>query len=454
MHTNIKNYIEIRKIQNDNGIVGLYQQNNSYIIYRLANRGAVSNFVAEYELINDNQSTTMPMDIEHGNKILDRIAQGESFSDAFIFYKHKTSTFHMPESHSKLEDQYTSTGIKFWRHQEQMINYRDGNPNSVVSTHVSPEGACNLRCPYCSVTYRDTHSSIPLHIIQDYVTKLKTRGLKAVILTGGGEPTAYKQFNELVRWLNDEQLEIALVTNGSKQIWKRIDPDVCNMFTWIRVSINIYRGWESNIALPIEKINTDKTTIGCSMVWTVANEINADNLWRKQDPLELLRKVAAVADQCGARYIRMLPNCLLKQENLLQQHAILQELLSTIKDPRFFHQIKQHRRPTSSVCHQSYFRPYLSEEIHKGTGLPGTVYPCDSVVLNNSREFYAEEYQLCHASDILDYLDRKIKPGFAPNTHCEGCVHTNNIDMLDHWVNKNEDSFKDFPIPLVHENFI
>ena len=71
------------------------------------------------------------------------------------------------------EHKYTSTGIKFWRHPEQMNNYKEGNPNTVISTHISPEGACNLTCAYCSVTYRDTHSRIEMDVIKDYVTKLQ-----------------------------------------------------------------------------------------------------------------------------------------------------------------------------------------------------------------------------------------------------------------------------------------
>ena len=60
------------------------------------------------------------------------------------------------------------------------------------------------------------------------------------------------------------------------------------------------------------------------------------------------------------------------------------------------------------MCHQSYFRPYLSEEPFHETGIPGTVYPCDSVVLNSSVTHFAQKYQLCGASDILDYIDKII----------------------------------------------
>ena len=110
------------------------------------------------------------------------------------------------------EHKYTSTGIKWWRHSSQMFEYKNGGSNTVVSTHISPEGACNLKCPYCSVTYRDVHERIDLDVIKQYVKDLKTKGLKAVILTGGGEPTGYKYFNELVRFIHEEEnLKVALI---------------------------------------------------------------------------------------------------------------------------------------------------------------------------------------------------------------------------------------------------
>lgn len=55
--------------------------------------------------------------------------------------------------------------------------------------------------------------------------------------------TAYKHFNDLVRWLKSQELSVALITNGSEQYWKRIDEDVCKMFSWVRVSINVFKDW-------------------------------------------------------------------------------------------------------------------------------------------------------------------------------------------------------------------
>ncbi len=343
---------------------------------------------------------------------------------------------------SEQEHKYTSTGIKFWRHPEQMNQYKSGGNNTIISTHISPEGACNLNCPYCSVTHRVTHNRIAFDVIQDYVIKLKTRGLKAVILTGGGEPTAYQNINELVQWLNNDQgLSVALITNGT--LTDRIKPQTWQCFSWIRVSINIFPGWEEKIYLPLDLV-PETTVIGCSSVYTADHESQEDTL----DRVDMLQRIARVADNCRAQYIRLLPNCLLEQDDLIAQHSNLSKTLEQVNDPRFFHQYKVHGEPHSSICHQSYFRPYLSEV----NG--GTVYPCDSVVLNNGIAYFAEQYQLCKAADVLEYLDHRIKAGFDPHQHCKGCVFTDNINMLDDYINGKIEEFDRFQAPLLHEEFV
>lgn len=342
---------------------------------------------------------------------------------------------------SDMEHKFTSTGIKFWRHTEQMMAYRNGEPNTVISTHISPEGACNLKCEYCSVTYRDTHSRISMEVIQDYVTKLKTRGLKAAILTGGGEPTLYKKFNELVQWLKyDQGLSVALITNGTNT--HRVEPKTWEAFSWVRVSINLIPDWEKKIVLPHHLLNKD-CVVGSSMVVTTKTVKELED-----------GRISALADRLNAKYVRILPNCLLEQAPLIGMHINLDEMFQKLNDPRFFHQHKLHAAPQCGTCHQSYFRPYLSEEPYHKTGKPGAVYPCDSVVLNNAVMKFVHKYQICAAEDILDYLDRKIQHSFDPRKDCTGCVFTKNVNMLDDWVNKGEQQFDKYPTPLKHEEFV
>lgn len=335
------------------------------------------------------------------------------------------------------EHKYTSTGVKFWRHQQAMESYRAGLGRSVISTHISPEGACNLKCPYCSVTYRDTHQRIALPVIQKYVLDLKSRGLKAVILTGGGEPTIYKHFSELVLWLKAQGLSVALITNGTQG--HRVSAAAWACFIWVRVSLNVFEDWEHKIRIPTEFLSPD-CTVGCSMVYTPEHR------------LDVLKKASAVATANKAQYVRVLPNCLLEQPQLIAQHEALDRDFREIGDTRFFQQHKLHGAPACDTCHQSYFRPYLSEVVSTESGEPGTVYPCDSVVLNGQAMHFPEKFQLCPASRVLEYMDGAIRAKFDPRINCTGCVFTKNVETLGKFKETGEGQFINEPIP--HEEFV
>jgi hypothetical protein len=442
--------IEEIKLNDNIGCVEIHKSDDHYVIFRKNNRNKIVNKVDHIQLFDENNNCKL---VKITSQILEtiksRMIKTENYSSAFVFFENEfepTDDKYTRQTKSTEEHVYTSTGIKFWRHQTQMLNYKSGNPNTVISTHISPEGSCNLKCPYCSVTYRNNKNRISLDVIYDYVTKLKSRGLKSVILTGGGEPTVYKQFNELVRWIKDQNLSVALISNGTNA--DRVDDDVWKLFSWIRISVNLFNGWEDKITIPIELLD-DKCVVGLSHVFTVEHEQVIGG-----PVVDHFNKISSLADRLRAQYIRILPNCLLEQDVLINVHRGLDKLFLELKDCRFFHQYKFHSPPTSRICHQSYFRPYLSEEIYEPTGEPGTVYPCDSVVLNRSATHFDSKYQLCSAENILDYIDRKINHKFTPCNDCSGCVFTDNVDMISEFVDGKLDRFDQYSKPMIHEEFV
>ena len=450
MKIKIKDLTVLKKIRINGGTMSINRhKDDRLVIRRYAERGNVNNFITCYEKIsNDGSSKLLPFTLDIAETVLERIKKGVPYSSVYMFYDGDYFD-EIDQEKTEMEHKYTSTGIKFWRHQEQMFAFKEDRPNSVVSTHISPEGACNLKCPYCSVTYRDTHSRIDLDVIKKYVTDLQTIGLKAVILTGGGEPTAYPHFNELVKWLKYERgLSVALITNGT--LTKRVEPDAWRAFSWVRVSINIFDGWEEKISLPVEHIS-EECVVGASMVYTSEHENVTDE---DMDRSVMFAKVAKIADRINAKYVSVLPNCLLEQRDLFAMHKSLDKTLQNFNDERFFHQHKIHGAPKNKVCSQAYFRPYLSEEVHTESGKVGAVYPCDSVVLNNSYAFFASEYQICHASDILKFFNREIELKFDARERCDGCVFTDSVNMLNDWKNGKINKFDIYKKPLKHEEFV
>lgn len=307
-------------------------------------------------------------------------------------------------------DRYTSTGLKFWLHLPQMESYRNGTGRTVISTHVSPIAACNLKCSYCSVHKRPLKQLLPAETIYEYIEALQHRGLRAAIITGGGEPLLYPHINELISFLSAHELKIGLITNGTQ--WGKLNDDSCLRLAWARVSINSFPGCREKIVLPRWRFGAS-CTAGMSLV---CDGNNAD----------LLLKLAKwLADAYRPTYVRVLGNCLLTPGQSAAEYEKIEAAVERLADRRFFVQRKVARAPHCDTCHQSYFRPYLHES--------GYVYPCDSVCLNNAAGEFRPLYALCKASEIADYLDGKIAARFDPHRDCPGCVFTGNVEMLGKW---------------------
>ena len=320
---------------------------------------------------------------------------------------------------SKVLNNFTSTGKKFWCWPKQMKDYRLGKPDTIISTHVSPEGSCNLNCSYCSVSNRTKWGRIPLPVIKAYIETLMKHGLKAVIITGGGEPLLYPYIDELMFFLKNRRLKVGLITNGTMS--RCLTDYSWGKFSWVRVSLSVFDDWEKRVAIPTKALAED-CVVGCSFVWT-------------DEEKETFDKVSRVARRINAQYIRLLPNCLQSDKDLESAHERLGEVTRQLrrKDKRYFHQWKSHRVPDEKVCHQSYFRPYLSEEPFWKNDLSGSVYPCDSVVLNDAAAKFRKKYQICYALNIEKFLARKVKPHFDPKEDCKGCVFTDTVEMLGEW---------------------
>src|SRR5262245_47390649 len=113
---------------------------------------------------------------------------------------------------TELIDEFTSTGRKFWNHPEALKALKDGKPRPIVS-HIMPTDTCQHTCSFCSVQTRDGNS-LRMEEITGYVAQLLPLGLKAIIISGGGNPILYKQFDEMVDYLYSNGLKIGLITNG------------------------------------------------------------------------------------------------------------------------------------------------------------------------------------------------------------------------------------------------
>ena len=86
-----------------------------------------------------------------------------------------------------------------------------------LSINLDLTTACNYKCDHCIdwdiLNQPQKHEEQEL---LDSIARMAERGLRSVILIGGGEPTLYPTFPQFVQFLKERGLQVSVVSNGSR----------------------------------------------------------------------------------------------------------------------------------------------------------------------------------------------------------------------------------------------
>lgn len=385
---------------------------------------------------------------------------------------------------------FTSTGSKFFNHPEALEGLRNGSPKPVVS-HIMLTDICQHSCAFCSVQTREGNS-LTQEQITGYIEQLIPLGLKAVILSGGGNPILYKEkritrdkkpwdFNDAVDYLHSKGLEIGVITNGmplenytewiqgnggsnfatTRKSWKNVRPDTLDKLTWVRISMSGLDHKEQKVFVP--DIDKTKTTLGFSYVYHDIYEVPEEPNHGKvstQDDLNNFggRSVAThlaedrystIKDQIAdivrlhsPEYVRLLPNCL-EPEKISARCEALRKMAQEIDPTKVFVQFKPPEAP--KACWLGYLHPVLNSD--------GYVYPCDSCVLNKTANHkFAEPWRICRWDEIGELYSKPASTLIKdPSKQCPNCVFTKSNHLLQSVV---DGLVLPPPQPVQHENFV
>lgn len=388
-----------------------------------------------------------------------------------------------------LNDTFTSTGHKFFCHEEAMTKLRNGKGQPIV-THVMLTDVCNHSCAFCSVQAR-AGDSLAFDDVMHYIDILCDKGLKAVILSGGGNPILYKckttgkNFNDVVSCLDDRGLEIGLITNGMplrkydsawkhshkpftfRESWGTVRPETLDKLTWVRISMSGLDHDEREVYVP--DIDPTLTTLGFSYVAhdlyrepadphhgkvsrpldLLSGDVARASDWSFEDRVEeLARQLLNYSKLYRPRYVRLLPNCLepaMIPLRCKQLECIACEVNEALGSETVFVQHKPPKAPRA--CYLGYVHPVLNCD--------GYVLPCDSCCLNESSGHkLGEAWRICHWSEVAQLYEQPVRSLIKdPSTLCPGCVFTHSNEVLEGVVNGSANLT---PLPLVpeHANFV
>jgi pyruvate-formate lyase-activating enzyme len=112
-------------------------------------------------------------------------------------------------------------------------------PLAPISINLDLTTACNFRCTHCIdwdiLNTRHKHQDEEL---RSSIRLMAERGLRSVILIGGGEPTLYPRFADFVGFLKELELQVAIVSNGSRGEMLADAAAHLSERDWIRLSLD------------------------------------------------------------------------------------------------------------------------------------------------------------------------------------------------------------------------
>lgn len=358
---------------------------------------------------------------------------------------------------SKLASSFTSDTTKFFWHKDVMEAMKNGEGKPIV-THVMPTDICDKTCGFCSVQRRDK-DSLTMNQIKTYLDQLVPLGLKAVIVSGGGNPILTKcketgaGFNEMIDMIHGMGLQIGLITNGLKmktypcgrKSWLTVKPETLDKLTWVRISMAGLDHPEKEVFVP--DINPDITTLGFSYVYhdlyvepgdrwhgkvstpedLVTPLVEGDGrvTYAKDRLPWLTDTIRGYVEKYSPRYVRVLPNCL-EPPKIPQRCIELQGMADAIDPNIVFVQYKPPAAPKH--CWLGWVHPVLTPS--------GNVLPCDSCCLNPSaKHSFANPWVIAQWDNIGEMYKRPIHSLVDSQRLCPGCVFTRSNEILEYVVN-------------------
>lgn len=129
---------------------------------------------------------------------------------------------------------------KIFLHPKKVEKLLDKEPDMSypISVELTLTNLCNLDCCYCSDKdlrlRQGIRQSFDLDVLKRLFKDLADGGTVGVTFEGGGEPTLYPQFEEVVKEAKKAGLAVGLITNGTK----KLSGEILKEFEWIRVSLD------------------------------------------------------------------------------------------------------------------------------------------------------------------------------------------------------------------------
>jgi radical SAM protein with 4Fe4S-binding SPASM domain len=310
-----------------------------------------------------------------------------------------------------------------------MAARRARNSGRLLSLRVETSQECNLKCLYCnSSTEFKPPDEISFDQIKQAILQAKALGARSVVVTGGGEPTIYPQFPELVKFINQENLIPVIFTNGqeltarlAKFLFKE-NASVLFKLDSFKAAVQdrlchkkgsfwkILRCLENLLAAGFNRNGINQLRAGISFVVTKINYQDTPEIWRFCRANHLYPNLEQLVPR--NRGLKHLKNLQISNRTLNQ----LKQKLLDFDRKKYGYNWLVHSPLAGQGCFQTFYSLYLTST--------GYLQPCADIAIErfNIKNFPLAEVLKKPFFQLARHVDQKLTGACASCRYHSACI--------------------------------
>ena len=341
--------------------------------------------------------------------------------------------------------------IKLAHYQKELAQFRNSELVIPRRVQIDPVAFCNHDCQFC--TYRYTRNEdmnalfnlkdiIPLSKMLEIFDDCVELGVKAVEITGGGEPSLHPHFTTMLSELNARGLEIGLITNGS---WRDTQFEsavrALKKAKWVRFSLDAATPETHRITHASKRGDFERALNAIKAVTSSNIMVGISFIVQKQNMPEIVDAVR-LAEKMRVNYIRF-GGVVFEGERIenielsLQEHAETAELIHRLSESSTVEIIDNfstrsctdfQRYMPGDTCYYSYLGTTIGADLR--------LYPCcvwkyrpDGVIADLNRIGFAEAWR----SGVIDTFYKS----FDIAQQCNRCYLKDKNDFVASLLDRN-----------------
>ncbi len=134
--------------------------------------------------------------------------------------------------------EYNIDSHKLHLHPQRVAAWMQGENIYPIYVEVSPSGACNHRCTFCTMDFMGYKARfLPTEIMCTRLTEMGKLGVKSIMFAGEGEPLLHKDIALLATTAHDADIDISFTTNAVL-LTPKLAQELLPITSWIKISCN------------------------------------------------------------------------------------------------------------------------------------------------------------------------------------------------------------------------